>query len=605
MNQHLVRPLALSAVVLLGASALRATTEITGPSTVYAPYLAFDAAFAVANPNATLTAIRAVEDGTTNGLPQMVGIPDGAGAFDNGDGTFTLLVNQELSSGGKARAHGATGAFVSKWVIRKSDLAVLSLSDLSQKVATWNTTTGAHNPAATTTTAWSRFCSATVPAVSALHNAATGKGTTARVIMNGEESGNAGKAWLHVASGPEAGTSYQLAHLGRLSFENAGACPFPQDTTIVISQDDTSGGNGGGGLYVYVGQKRSTGNEAEKAGLVGGTTYGIQVGSGGNEAAGTGSSPVSGVKGASVPFNLVSLGDVSAATTTGTMVNGAALTWFARPEDGCWDARPAYKNDYYFVCTASTTTRSRLYRLRFNDIANPAAGGQITCLIDGTEGHLMFDNLTVGVNGKIYLQEDIGGNNNYGKIWEYDTATGNLVAALQFKSSLFAPGGTTFNNDEEASGIFDASDIFGPGRYLFVAQAHTTTTGYPIPAQNNGDNTAAVEHGQILLLTIPAKAEVTRGAVSYNRAKTVAIQSFTVKNTDSVPLAGPVKLAFVGLPAGTTVVNAAGTTTVGAQTAPYVNASASALAAGASAAIGVQFSVTGNSGVSCEAVVAP
>ena len=50
------------------------------------------------------------------------GLPDGLGAFDNGDGTFTLLSNHEIRSGGIVRAHGGKGAFVSKWTIRKSDL---------------------------------------------------------------------------------------------------------------------------------------------------------------------------------------------------------------------------------------------------------------------------------------------------------------------------------------------------------------------------------------------------------------------------------------------------------------------------------------------------
>ena len=40
----------------------------------------------------------------------MVGLPDGLGAFDNGDGTFTLLANHEAgSTNGIPRAHGAAG----------------------------------------------------------------------------------------------------------------------------------------------------------------------------------------------------------------------------------------------------------------------------------------------------------------------------------------------------------------------------------------------------------------------------------------------------------------------------------------------------------------
>ena len=50
---------------------------------------------------------------------KMAGIPDGLGAFDNGNGTFTVLMNHEINGLGVKRAHGSKGAFVSKWVIKK------------------------------------------------------------------------------------------------------------------------------------------------------------------------------------------------------------------------------------------------------------------------------------------------------------------------------------------------------------------------------------------------------------------------------------------------------------------------------------------------------
>src|SRR4029453_15178982 len=66
---------------------------------------------------------------------RMVGIPDGLGAFDNRDGTFTVLMNHELGAGaGIVRAHGAKGAFVSRWVIDKDTLEVLHGENLIQHV---------------------------------------------------------------------------------------------------------------------------------------------------------------------------------------------------------------------------------------------------------------------------------------------------------------------------------------------------------------------------------------------------------------------------------------------------------------------------------------
>ena len=50
-------------------------------------------------------------------------------------------MNHELgSSAGVVRAHGARGAFVSKWTIRKDDLTVLHGEDLIQTLNTWDPT---------------------------------------------------------------------------------------------------------------------------------------------------------------------------------------------------------------------------------------------------------------------------------------------------------------------------------------------------------------------------------------------------------------------------------------------------------------------------------
>ncbi len=78
----------------------------------------------------TLTPILTVGDAADNGY-RMVGIPDGLGAFGNGQ-TFTLLMHHELSTSvgssgpGIVRAHGSMGAFVSKWTIDRQTLRVVA-----------------------------------------------------------------------------------------------------------------------------------------------------------------------------------------------------------------------------------------------------------------------------------------------------------------------------------------------------------------------------------------------------------------------------------------------------------------------------------------------
>jgi hypothetical protein len=56
---------------------------------------------------------------------------------------------------------------------------------------------------------------------------------------------------------------------------------------------------------------------------------------------------------------------------------------FLRPEDGTWDPSKSFSGDYYFVTTASFTGNSRLWKLHFNDVANPEKGGTLEVLING------------------------------------------------------------------------------------------------------------------------------------------------------------------------------------------------------------------------------
>ncbi len=99
-----------------------------GPSSSAAPYLIpLDEGVSFTS---ILTAGDAVgvkfEPAGERGQPwRMPGTPDGLGAYDNGDGTMTVLMNHELEADeGAVRAHGATGAFVSELVVDKGTLAV-------------------------------------------------------------------------------------------------------------------------------------------------------------------------------------------------------------------------------------------------------------------------------------------------------------------------------------------------------------------------------------------------------------------------------------------------------------------------------------------------
>ena len=315
-------------------------------STAAPPYLVPTASGVETRPIIT------VGDTSANGY-RMVGIPDGLGAYDNGDGTFTVLMNHELRpTQGTVRAHGAKGAFVSKWVIDKATLNVLSGDDLVKSVFVYNPVTGQHEPAVV---AFNRFCSVTLAEPTALFNPRTGRGTRERIFLNGEESAADGRAFAHVVS---AGQSYEFAGMGNYAFENVAPSPFPQDLTVIAASDDanrlfTSEGAGtpdpvtglprevSSEVYFYVGEKKRTGSVIDRAGLTRGFLSGLKVGNAATEA-----TVNSGDR-----FSLVGLGDVSAwdapQLQAASIANG--VTQFRRPEDGSWD--PNHPNVYRFVTT--------------------------------------------------------------------------------------------------------------------------------------------------------------------------------------------------------------------------------------------------------------
>jgi PKD repeat protein len=305
------------------------------------------------------------------------------------------------------------------------------------------------------------------------------------------------------------------------------ACPAAQTKTIVACDDDSTPGQ----VYIYVGTKLATGTEVQKAGLTNGSLYGVIANGQTTESQATGIGLAKGVGG---PFTLAvlpdqSLNSASYSTSTETDATAAGVTKFNRPEDGCWD--PLHPADYYFVTTDAPLPngRSRLWRLRFTDIANPQNGGTITMMLDGTEGGDMFDNITIDRAGHVVLCEDLGTNAKSGKVWQFDIATSTFTILMRHDVARFGDTGTPatapFNTDEESSGVIDAEDILGPGWFLIDVQAH----------YNPGD-AELVEGGQLLAfwnpdsvtppaITAAASASTTSASVGENVAFQVAASS--------------------------------------------------------------------------------
>jgi hypothetical protein len=429
-------------------------------------------------------------DGDAEPGYQMVGIPDGLGAYDNGDGTFTLLMNHELrGTQGIVRAHGAIGAFVSKWTIDKKTFRVLHGEDLIQQVAL---APGGVYAAPAKGVVLNRLCSSDLAEPSAFYNKHTDRGYPERLYLNGEEQAPEGRAFAHALDG----TSYELPALGKISWENALANPSTGDKTVVVNMDDNAAA---GEVYVYAGTKKATGNPAERAGLTGGALYGLRIPGLFGDRETDLTFPASGSR-----FELVSLGDVSAKTGAALQTESTDLgvTKWQRPEDGSWD--PKSSRDFYWVTTADNTLRSRLWRLRFDDPSRPELGGTIDMLLDGTEGPEMMDNMTVDRHRRVLINEDPGGDPTPARNWSYDIKRDELTlltAQSQVVAGETPPPGTNYTgyttDDEEVSGIIPLDGIVGTGWYLFDSQIHQAFGAV------EADNVKLVEKGQLEAMYFP------------------------------------------------------------------------------------------------------
>jgi len=493
---------ALSATLLAGSVAYAAEPqhEREGPSSSQTPYLQ-----AIAK-DVRVTSLLSVGDSV--GGYRMAGIPDGIGVLPGEDGTFTILMNHEFPEAiGGPRDHAPSGAFVSRWTVRRSDFKVLEGRDLIQAVATYDSVTGSYRAPAYGELL-GRLCSADLARRSAFYLRASGSGFQGRILLHGEEVGDEGRAFGTVAKGDGEGISYELPYLGKFSWENAVANPVSSERTMVIGLDDSTPGQ----VYVYLGDKRDSGNPVERAGLDGGDLYGIAVDGTVLE------DREAGIGAASKPFELAPLGDVSDMTGAEleTASTAAGVTQFLRPEDGAWDTTDP--DAFYFVTTdrfnsvkrpgqAPTLNqppdqegRSRLWRLDFEDHAQPELGGTITELLDGGTGldrHQMFDNLTVAHDGRVLIQEDPGNQPWSARIWEYDPQTERLKVIARHDSDRFGndmgrPPLLPFTVDEESSGIVDASKALGEDWFVLDVQAH-----YPLA------DPTLVEGGQLLLMYAP------------------------------------------------------------------------------------------------------
>ena len=293
----------LLACGVVTAAAVAAGGTITGPSSSVSPYVI------PAKDGVITKSILTVGD-SVDGY-RMVGIPDGLGAYESRPGTFTLLSNHEIATQWAPRA------------TRRDRRVRLEVGDRTAQPACRGGTRPDQQdrdlehrhelvqPACEGHLARPALLGRPRRPLGGLR-LASGLGYNGPLFLDGEEVGNEGRAFAHA----EGGISWELPSLGKYSFENAVANPSTGRATVVVGTDDTSPL---GQVYVYVGEKKATGNPAERAGLTGGTLYGIKV-------PGTPSEPTNTGIPSGTAFTAANLGNV--ANKTGAQLQATA----SRPE---------------------------------------------------------------------------------------------------------------------------------------------------------------------------------------------------------------------------------------------------------------------------------
>ena len=474
----------------------------------------------------------------------LFGIPDGMGVLADGDNA-TILMNHELSSSDAVasvakRANGAANAStISALNFNNSSQTVQTATELIKNISWWNYSTGQYSstpsaPAgaaardsfntANHSVGLNRFCSSSVSQpgmLSYTEKLADGKsityGYTGPAYWTGEEGSDESRGFV----ADNSGNLVQLPRLGLSAKETEVVVPTGNKVTAVVVNED--GAANASQVWMYVGEKTTAGSWVDKAGLTNGNLFVMNV-TGYNDdnliRTGAGKGRALPVTWAPVNWNQNGVAMNAQAQSAGTVM--------ARVEDGAFD--PKNPSDYYFVTTESdrdpkatapnpalprvSRDGGALWKLHYNDIRNPLAGGTLTMLLDGSEAPYLNkpDNIEVDSKGNILIQEDPGGNDSIARVLAYRISDGKIATVARFKDVYFAPGAAQFiTNDEESSGVVEATRFVAKegdtkSYYFMDAQVHAPASkarldlvGQPGVSQQLIDS---IEGGQVYLLTV-------------------------------------------------------------------------------------------------------
>jgi hypothetical protein len=444
---------------------------------------------------------------------RMVGIPDGLGAYPNGDGTSTLYMNHELGFtvlsepvvGGPANR----GAIVSTWILDE-DGDPIAGRRAYDSIYDENTFLG---PApvvgneAEMPSQFARFCSA--------YLAGPADGFDRWIYLTNEEEASTstfdGMGGLSVAIYDNE--LHTLPKLGRYSKENTVVQPRKGKRTVIFSMEDGPA-TLDNQLYMYVGTKdRSSGASAlARNGLDDGSVYVFRSLDPARNSERTFTS-------GSVTGEWVEIPDVEDLTADELEAasDAAGAMTFVRPEDAAFN--PRNRNELFFDTTGSSSGADdgvnelgRLYSLRLHP-GNPLKPATLTVVYNadtvvaaGGDTAISPDNLAaskkylmINEDGTTESRAVMAAKGRDGSIWRFPlTRKGPVgVSAVGTRVAQLDPPGrdgvAVGPGVWETSGIIDASAMFGRDTWLSDVQAHAPTAA-------PGGSAVTVEDGQLFLL---------------------------------------------------------------------------------------------------------
>jgi hypothetical protein len=472
-------------------------------------------------PGASLTPIITV--GETVKGHRFEAIPDGISLYPRGQGVVDAYVNHETSTVPFPYTPGAGAANLNDF-----DNAQVSMLRLSQHSA------GVLNARMVITSSenWQRFCSNYLPTAK--------EGFNRPILFTNEEATDfvfrTGQAWPAPASEPPAqqagvvvahdirsGQTRAIMGMGRLNHENSVAIPGYGHPVMLTTDDTFTSNPPQSQLYSYIAANADAvwSDQGDLYGFVSDNPaindyYDFPVGV-----------PLS----VSGEFKKI---DKSIAKGTQSQLEAASdaldVFQFVRLEDVAYDKRPGMQNVVYIADTGRgatsaggnpfTSSNGRIWKMVF-DPSNPRRVLSLSVFIEGDDAPVKTlteihqpDNLETTPNG-LYVTEDPGSSQQFpagstdanattARVWRHDLA-GSMAPVLWVDQS--ADEGPTDVDPQpkgnlgawEASGIIDASHVFGPGAFLVDVQAHTLW----VEMAPGPDWTYKREGGQLLLFRLP------------------------------------------------------------------------------------------------------